>query len=240
MNETSSEKFTPLSRSTSRLGVWAAILTTVFALLALGLGITTPPRSGPFCVSEPIPYPYTDAAEYVPRDYLWMYPATLLALVFVVLMACIHRYAPEDRKIFSLVGLSFAVISATALATDYFIQLAVMQPSLIKGETEGLSLFSQYNPHGIFIALEDLGYSMMSVAFLFAAFVFGGREKLERAVRWVFIINFVLAAASLAILAAYYGYDLEYRFECAIILINWVTLIVAGLLLSRVFRGVSR
>jgi hypothetical protein len=33
-----------------------------------------------------------------------------------------------------------------------------MQPSLLKGETEGLTLFLQYNPDGIFIALEDLGY----------------------------------------------------------------------------------
>jgi hypothetical protein len=35
-----------------------------------------------------------------------------------------------------------------------------------------MSLFSQYNPHGVFIALEDLGYLMMSL--LSVAFKRGG------------------------------------------------------------------
>ncbi len=82
-----------------------------------------------------------------------MVPATLLALLFVVLMVCIHYYASDDGKMFSHIGVVFAAISATVVSVDYFIQLTVMQPSFLEGETEGLSLLSQYNPHGIFIAL---------------------------------------------------------------------------------------
>jgi len=47
--------------------------------------------------------------------------------------------------------------------------LTVVQTCLPKGEVDGLSLWSQYNPHGLFIGLEDAGYLSMGVAFLFAA-----------------------------------------------------------------------
>jgi hypothetical protein len=40
------------------------------------------------------------------------------------------------------------------IAGDYFIQLTVVQPSVLQGKVDGLLLWSQYNPHGIFIALE--------------------------------------------------------------------------------------
>jgi hypothetical protein len=169
-----------------------------------------------------------------------MYPALLLVLVFVGLMACVHRYATGDKKLYSQLGLSFALICAVLIAADYFIQLAVMQPSLLKGETEGLSLFSQYNPHGIFIALEDLGYLMMSLAFLCTAAVLAGRGRLERALRWLFIFGSLGAIASLIALTLVYGVDLEYRFEVVAITINWTVLIVSGVLLSILFRHAWR
>jgi hypothetical protein len=169
-----------------------------------------------------------------------MYPGLILALTFVVLMACIHYYTRDDKKIFSQIGLSFALISATVITLDYFIQLAVMQPSLLKGETDGLSLFSQYNPHGIFIALEDLGYLMMSAALLFAAVGFAGRARLERAIRWLFITSSLAAVGAFIGLSLIYGQDLEYRFEVVVLTINWIVLIVAGALLSVLFKRAGR
>jgi hypothetical protein len=237
---TAAETTDSVRKTASRLGFWSAVLTAVFAAVSFAVAIVTPPRSGPFCASSCITYPYTNAASFVPRDYLWMYPGFLLATIFVVLMACIHHYAQDDKKTFSLIGLSFALISTAVIAIDYFIQLTVMQPSLLKGETEGLSLFSQYNPHGIFIALEDLGYLMMSVAFLFAAAVFTGGERLERALRWLFIISSLVAIGALIVLSLLYGKDLEYRFEVTILTINWTVLIVAGVLLSVLFRRATR
>ena len=223
-------------RGTSRLGFWSAILTAIFAASAFALGITTPPRSGPFCASACIPYPYTDVASFVPRDYLWMYPGILLAIIFVVLMTCIHYYTPDDRKIFSQIGLSFALISTALIAIDYFIQLSVIQPSLLKGETEGLSLFTQYNPHGIFIAFEDLGYLMMSLALLFASAAVPKRTGLERTIYWLFIISSIISNGTLIALSLLYGRNLEYRYEVTVLTINWVTLIAGGILLAIWFR----
>jgi len=235
---THSENTDFTKQSVCRLGFWIAILTAVAAAAALVIAVTTaPPRSGPFCMLDScITYPYTDAAVFVPNDYLWMYPAFLMSLLFVVLVICIHHYTSADKRVFSQVALSFAVISAAVHTVNYFIQLAVIQPSLLKGELQGLSLFSQYNPHGIFIALEDAGYLMMGVAFLFIALVFSRRKRLENVIRYIFIISSVLAVGSLILLALVYGSDLEYRYEVVVIVIVWITLIVSGALLSLFFK----
>jgi hypothetical protein len=223
--------------SASRFGFWIAVFMSVITAGTFAVAFATPPRSGPFCaMSSCVMSPYTDVAAFFPRDYLWMYPALLLTPIFVVFMACIHHYASGDKKLFGLIGLSFAMIASAVITIDYFIQLTVIQPSLVRGETDGLSLFSQYNPHGIFIALEALGYITMSVAFLFAAAVFAGRNWVEQTIRWLFISGFILAVGSLIVLSLLYGNDLEYRFEVLVIVIDWMVLIVSGVLVSVVFK----
>jgi len=224
----------------NRLGTWAAGLLAATAALALVLAVTTPPRSGPFCTAACIGYPYTDAAAFVPRDYLWMYPACVMIVLFVVLLACIQATVAADRSVSGHVALALATIAASALLADYAIQLAVLQPSLVKGEAGALSLFSQYNPHGVFIALEEVGYLVMGVAFGFAAAAVGGADRLHWALRAVFTLGAALAIGSLVILALLFGLDLEYRYEVAVITIDWTTLIVVGGLLAVAFRRHGR
>ena len=122
------------------------------------------------------------------------------------------------------------------LAVDYYIQIAALQPSILKGEFEGVALVTQYNPHGIFIALEELGYLLMSLAFLFAGLAFAPGARLERAIRWLLIGGAIAVFAAYVVLRLLYGQDLEYRFEVTVISINWTLLIVAGVLLSIWFR----
>jgi len=74
---------------------------------------------------------------------------------------------------------------------------------------------------------------MMSAAFLTNAVVFS-EGKLEHAIRWIFLIDFILAAGSLAGLS-WLKYDIV-AFEVAILTINWIVLIVSGILLSVLFR----
>ncbi len=81
---------------------------------------------------------------------------------------------------------------------------------------------------------------MMSVAFLFSAMVFDGRKRIERAIRWLFIISFVLVVGFLVVLSLLYGKNLDYRFEVTVILINWTVLIVSGVLLSLFFKPAGR
>ncbi len=165
-------------------------------------------------------YPYTDVVQFVPRDYLWVLPGTLLLPLFVVLAGCIHASVGVRRRHLSLLGLCFASIAAGIITLDYFTQFEVVAPSLLRGETDGLALFTQYNPHGFFIALEDLGYLMLSAAFLFVGVAFGSATRLERAIRWTFIGAALLAIASFVVMSWHFGFNLEYRFEVAIIYDN--------------------
>ena len=227
----------PSGGHASRLGSWTALLTVVGVAAFAVVGISTPARSGPFCGDACVTYPYVDAAAFIPGDYLWLLPGILVAPTVVVLMACIHAYAPGAKKIYSRIGLSFALIYAVIILVDYYLQLTVVVPSLQAGETEGLTLFTQYNPHGLFIALETLGYSMLTVAFLFAAPVFAG-ARVERAIRALFTLGFVLAVAAFVGLALL-GHDLV-AFEVTVLTIIWLVLIASGVLLSVVFRRRER
>lgn len=158
-------------------------------------------------------------------------------MLFVVLMVSIHQYAAQEKRIFSQIGLSFALISATVLIACYFIQLSVIQPSLLKGETDSIAILTQYNPHGIFIVLEELGYLMMSVALFCVAPVFYGSSRVAGAISWTFSIGFILTISALIAISTIYGIQREYLFEVAVITINWTVLIVAGILLSVLFRA---
>jgi hypothetical protein len=163
-----------------RIGFWAAILTAALAAVSFGVAVTTPPRTGPLAApGSAIPFPYSAAAQFVPRDFLWMYLALLMMLAFLVLAACVREHAVADRKVIGTIGLCLAVSSFTIIAVDYFIQLRTVQPALLKGEFDGLAIMSQYNPHGVFIALEELGFLAMGLSFAFLALVIGS-SRLER------------------------------------------------------------
>lgn len=217
------------------LGFYTSILLTIIAVVTFAIAVGTPPISGPYSLGAPTQYPFLDIISRFPRDYIWMYPAILLTIIFVVFIVCIHHYAASDKKIFSQIGLSFAIISATILIATYFIQISVIQPSLIAGETDGISILTQYNPHGLFIALEEIGYLLMSLAFFCVAPVFSQPTKLEKTIRLIFIAGFVLAIAALIIITGQYGINREYRFEVLVITINWMVLIVSGILMSILF-----
>jgi len=225
-----------VTNNTNRLGFHAAILTSIMTVVTFVIAYNTPPLSGPYSVGPGFQYPYLDIASRFPRDYYWMFSALMLNVIYVVLMVCIHCYTTKERKVFSQIGLAFALMSAVVLFIDYFLQLSVIQPSLVNGEADGISILTQFNPHGVFIALEDLGYLLMSVAFLFVAAAFSAKNKLETVLRWIFCLNFLLTIIAFILYSVIYGIHLEYRFEVASLSINWLTLIIAGILLSVVFK----
>jgi hypothetical protein len=220
-----------------RLGFYAAVLTAMLTAVFAVAAVATPARSGPFCGAACVPAPYTAVAQFIPGDYLWLIPGILLAPTFVGLMVCIHAYASEMRRTFSLVAVSFAVIYAVVILLNYFVQFTVVVPSLESGEIQNLSLFTQYNPHGFFIALEVLAYLAMSAAFLTAGPVFAG-GRVERTIRWLFTLGFVAAGAAFAGFWLV-GHDLI-AVEVTVLVIDWVVLIVGGVLLSVVFWRTTR
>lgn len=220
----------------AKVGFYSAILTVLLTLFTFVIAFLTPPLSGPFCTGGCFTYPYSDVASRFPRDYFWMYPAMILNIVYYVLMVAIHYMSPIEKKIFSHIGLSFAFLSMATFVIDYFLQVSVIQPSLVLGETDGIALLSQFNAHGVFIALEEIAFIMMSMSMLFMTPVFVGKTKSEKAIRFIFSGSFVLNVVTFALFTVSYGIFREYRFEVASFSINWLALVTSGIFLSVVFR----
>ena len=211
-----------------RLGYWSAILTAVLAAMFLGIGFFGTAYDGT------IIYPFI-VSVIRPFDYAVWIPGLMLAPTFIILMACVNDQASKEKKVFGQIGLSFALIYATLIMADYFIQLTAVLPSLMSGETGDLSFFSMYNPHGLFIALECLGYLLMNTALLSASVVFDKSTKLERAIRWTFVLSFILAIGTfIGLISA--GFPIVV-FEVAIITINVPVLIISGALLRLFFKN---
>lgn len=225
-----------------RLATGAAAVTAVAATLALAIGVFTPPRGGVLCTSGCIPYPYTGAAPYVVGDSIWIYPAIVMALGFVAVAASLHELAPPGGRLAGLVALAFAVLAAGLLVGDYFVHLMVVVPSLARGEGAAMATLSMYNPHGIFIALENGGYFLLGVAFLATAVAVADADtgRLGRAARWVFLVAGILAVGGLAVFVAFFGSDLDVRYEVAAISIDYLGLAIGGALLAVLFRRPSR
>ena len=219
-----------------RVGYYAALLVAALGIVTFVMAYLTPPISGPFCLTNCIEYPYNDIISRFPRDYLWLFPAMALSITYFVLMACIHDFAPLEQKLYTRIALCSAITATAVLVIDYFVQLSVIQASVMHNEREGIALLTQYNPHGVFIALEEVGFVFMSLSFFSAAPVFSGKNSLERAIRLLLRIGIVLTALAFVVCTVMYGLDREYRFEVASISINWGILMTGGVLLAFFFR----
>jgi hypothetical protein len=147
-----------------------------------------------------------------------------------------HFVAPVDRKIFSFISVAFAMIAATILLGNYFLQFSVVPISVMKGQTEGIALLTQYNGHGIFIVLEELGFTMMSIAFIFLSPIFSMKNRLEQAIRWILIMPFVVNVFAFVFYSIQFGLDRDYRYEVATISINWLVTILIGILIGVFFK----
>lgn len=222
-----------------RVMTWTAAATAVLTLLTFAVSATTLPLSGPFCSEGCFSYPYLDTASRWPRDYYWMVLASLLAVLVVVLMGAVHETAASTRRVWSRMAVTFGAMGATVLLVSYAVQLSVIQPSLLAGETDGIALISQFNPHGILIALEELGYTLLAVAFGFAAPVPQGRRAASRAVRWSLGLALPLTLAAFIGISMTYGLAREYLFEVAVITIVWFCLFAGSAGLAFWFRDVE-
>lgn len=214
----------------ARFGFWAAVSTGALTVVTFGLALTALPNK--------VPYPFTSeviAAQW-PGDYLWMYTAILLMLSFTALVAAVHQNAGPEQRIYSVLALCAGVASSTVLLIDYFIQVTVMQPSLEKDQVDGWAMLTQYNPNGVFIALEELGYLLMSLTLLCLAPVFTKRTRTERSLRRLFVATFAGTVTALAIVSALRGIDRGDVFEIMAICIVWLSLIIGTPLLATVFR----
>lgn len=226
----------PGSRSVFRTGFWTSVSMAFLTFVTFAVDMTAVPKSGPFCTGDGLEYPFLDSLAYFPGDYYWMFLALFQITLWVVWMVALHFTVPEEKKIFSFAGVGFALIAALVLYVDYYLQCAVVPVSLMKGETDGIALLTQYNDHGIFIALEELGYLLMSLSLFCMALTFSRKSLLEKNLNRILSLPFILTLVSLGAFLVGYGVDRSYRFEVPAISFNWLVLILAGVMAAIYFR----
>jgi len=204
----------------AQFGSCISLFTAAITIITFGIAICTPPLSGPFCKSGCFEYPYHEIISRFPRDYYWMFPAIILSFSYLVMMISVHKAVKPEKSVFSLAGVAFAVICTLILSVDYFVQVSFIQPSLLAGETEGIAMLSQFNPHGLFIILEELGFITMNISFIFLAPALTSSTRLERSLKLTFIIGFILMLLSFTTVVLINGINRDYRFEVMIISIT--------------------
>lgn len=115
-------------------------------------------------------------------------PSLLLGVAFVVLMVSVHHAAEASARIWSHVAIVFAGMYATLVSIVYYVQLAFVIPRIARNDAEGIELLL-FEPFDSFLyAVDVYGYSLMSLATLFAAAVFR-RQGLEGWIRRALIAN---------------------------------------------------
>jgi hypothetical protein len=172
------------NQSAATIGFWAALLTAVLNLWYFLAFVPYIP-----ILSAPWHGLAAYAASFQPLPFLaWIVPCFLLTPVFLTMMTCLHAWTAEEKQTWSLLAVVFAVVYATLLSANYYLQMTVVQHHLVNGTTEGLSLwlYAYDYPYTIPGALEAVGYGFLSISFLCAAQVFG-RGKLQQWVRWTFV-----------------------------------------------------
>jgi len=176
----------------NRLGFWSASATAVLVLL-VDVGMIV---SAIFLPMNSITDMAAYASSFSSLQMLPFIPSLMLGPTFVIMMLCINFWAPQEKKILSQLGFSFAVICAAILSIHYYIQLTVVQQGILNNELSGLWQFAAPNPHSFFWMFAALGYGFMGIALLFVTPVFS--EKSDRALKWLFVINGIIGIAFLA------------------------------------------
>ena len=171
-----------MNTSVNKIGFWSALITAIFAIIYSVAQIAV-------IAAPPTP----------PWDFILLFaPSLFLAWSFIVMMLSIHYYAPEDRKIFSHIGLIFGVLYAALVSIVYFVELSVTVPMIFRGEM--VPAWLSFNSPSMLISIDGLGYVFMAIATLFAGQVFAGLKQ-QRLIRWSFLANGLL---SIVIFSAVY------------------------------------
>jgi hypothetical protein len=168
----STNRIKEMDRKIASLGFWSAIIMTI-AVIFSGITATT--------------------AMKIPS----LISGIILIPIFILMMACIHEYAPADKKIFSRLGLLFSIGYAVLIGFNYYLQLTLVRNNLYS------DVFAMDDPQSIMWVIEVLGYGFMGLATLSAAFIFIN-GNLENVIRWLFIINGILGIGGMI------GYALEW------------------------------
>lgn len=106
-----------------------------------------------------------------PKDLFWLFlPSLFLGPAFLATMVCLH-YMSGKYKIWTALGWSFAIMYCSMVTIVYFVELTVVIPPQLRGDTHKIELLL-FDRKSFLMAIDCLGYFFMSLSTLFAAFAF--------------------------------------------------------------------
>ena len=217
-----------------RLGFWIGLVTAALTVVTFALALTALP--------DAVPYPFTSQVivDQWPGDYVWMYPAMVLMVLFVALLVAIHESTPPARRTYSLLALCVGVIAAAVLLITYYIQVTVMQPSLEKGQLDGWAMLTNVQPERRLHRTRGARLPADEPRLPCLAGVFVGASRLERSLRGSTSRASPCRSAPSLSSSRWSGIDRGDLFEIIVISIVWLTLIAGGILTALVFRRAGR
>jgi len=126
-----------------------------------------------------------------PQAYKYIAQATMLLfpLLYVLMLNSALDTRPIDTQFAMRAALLFALGFAVLAGMHYWVQITTVRMNVDKGTPDGLLQFIQAKPDSAMAAINMLGWTLFyGMSSLMAAPAFNG-NKLERALRWAFIIN---------------------------------------------------
>jgi hypothetical protein len=155
-----------------QLGFWSAVATASFCMLFTIAAVLTEAHllSAPWNVILPLA------------------PSLLLAPSFLAMMVSVNALVPSARKVWSQLGVAFACVYVPLCVSAYIVELFVVEPRVLRGATADTVLLTLVRGDSVFNAIDGIGYVFMCLSTLAAAPAFGS-TRLERRIRWLFIVN---------------------------------------------------
>ncbi|HEX7598384.1 MAG TPA: hypothetical protein VF518_09225 [Polyangia bacterium] len=172
-----------MSRLSIKLGYWSAVVSVILAggyILGVVLLLVFPAPG------------WTNLPEFAEA----IRPVSLVAFTFVqamvflngpayvVLICCLHEYAPAEKKILTRIGLC-CIVGTMVLGNQlYYLSFNAIRLIVTKSDLTGLDQFVEWNWNAPMTASGLLGWTFfLGLAFLFVGPIFSG-GRLERWLRW--------------------------------------------------------
>jgi hypothetical protein len=105
---------------------------------------------------------------------------------------CVNEAVPSEKKVWSGLGVAFAVVYVPLVSIAYIVELFVVEPRVMSGAGAEVALLTLTRGDSVLNAVDGLGYVFQCLATLLAAQAFGG-DRLQRWVRWLFVANGIVA-----------------------------------------------
>jgi hypothetical protein len=217
-----------------KLGKYVSISMAILTIITFIAAMFAIPISGANApVNNEFIYPYLNTLQQFPRDFIWQYIAIIQVTCFVLFITILKMNIKPEKQIFANISSQFGLLSAGILLVNYYCQVMVVPSSLAANNTEGIGLIIQYNPYGLFIAMEELGYILMCMSLFSLTPIF--KNKKGRSLYLTLIVSITLIIISFVVIISIFGLNKLDRFEVVIISIAWFTLIVFGFMVYKIF-----